>query len=172
MANTSKSIFLSTFLLTERGACIQGFNVRHEPLFSSYFLINALSWASSGISELLLKCKKVKGSKFSSSPDSSWEKFISWGNFSFLQDVAYFNVVNIHFFSGFLRNCINCVHNCEDHSSFVSPWWRSVIRFVNCKNSVINKTAAAVARFLQVSLFIKFWRQGYRAFRGEGSREV
>ena len=21
-------------------------------------------------------------------------------------------------FSGFLRNCINCVHNCEDHSSF------------------------------------------------------
>ena len=20
-------------------------------------------------------------------------------------------------FSGFLRNCINCVHNCEDHSS-------------------------------------------------------
>ena len=22
------------------------------------------------------------------------------------------------FFSGFLRNCINCVHNCEDHSSF------------------------------------------------------
>ena len=22
------------------------------------------------------------------------------------------------FFPGFLRNCINCVHNCEDHSSF------------------------------------------------------
>ena len=22
------------------------------------------------------------------------------------------------FFAGFLRNCINCVHNCEDHSSF------------------------------------------------------
>ena len=22
------------------------------------------------------------------------------------------------FFSGFLRNWINCVHNCEDHSSF------------------------------------------------------
>ena len=22
------------------------------------------------------------------------------------------------FFSGFLRNCINCIHNCEDHSSF------------------------------------------------------
>ena len=22
------------------------------------------------------------------------------------------------FFTGFIRNCINCVHNCEDHSSF------------------------------------------------------
>ena len=24
----------------------------------------------------------------------------------------------LNFFSGFLRNCINCVHNCEDHSLF------------------------------------------------------
>ena len=26
--------------------------------------------------------------------------------------------VLIFLFSGFLRNCINCVYNCEDHSSF------------------------------------------------------
>ena len=25
----------------------------------------------------------------------------------------------LNFFSGFLCNCINCVHNCKDHSSFV-----------------------------------------------------
>ena len=24
----------------------------------------------------------------------------------------------VFFFQGFLRKCINCVHNCEDHSSF------------------------------------------------------
>ena len=24
----------------------------------------------------------------------------------------------LNFFSGFLRDCINCIHNCEDHSSF------------------------------------------------------
>ena len=173
MANTFKSIFLSTFLLTERRACIQGFNVCHEPLFFSYFLINALSWASSSISEILHKCKKIKGSKFLSSLDSPWEKFISWGNFSFLQDVAYFNIVDIHFFfSGFLRNCTNCVHNCEDHSSFVSSWWRSVIRFVNCKSSVINKTATAVARFLQASLIFNFESRVTELLAGRDSKKV
>ena len=31
---------------------------------------------------------------------------------------TYIKMKSGNFFSGFLRNCIYCVHNCEDHSSF------------------------------------------------------
>ena len=40
-------------------------------------------------------------------------------------------------FSGFLRNCINCVHSCEDHSSFefisvVLIWFISYTSILGC----------------------------------------
>ena len=34
------------------------------------------------------------------------------------REVTGSNPVKSWIFSGFLRNCTNCVHNCEDHSSF------------------------------------------------------
>ena len=38
-------------------------------------------------------------------------------DYQWLHSLVGWSVVPV-FFSVFLRNCINCVHNCEDHSSF------------------------------------------------------
>ena len=46
-------------------------------------------------------------------------------------------VYNFVYF-GFLRNCINCVHNCEDHSSFDVPPYNQVLRWPTTVTSNIN----------------------------------